>query len=410
MNTAHSSDPAGIRERCGMRVALVTETFPPEVNGVAMTIGRMVDGLLARGHYVQLIRPRQSATDAPRVTSHLEEVLTRGMPIPVYQGLRFGFISRRRLLRLWMKERPELVHVVTEGPLGWAAIRVARQLRLPISSGFHTNFHSYAEHYGAAYLQRPVAAYLRHLHQRTHATLVPTRALADDLAADGYDNLVVVSRGVDTALFDAARRSRALRASWGVGDDGLVLLYAGRLAQEKNVRLVLDAYAAIRRVLPRARLVFVGDGPLRSELKAACPSAVFAGVLRGADLGAHYASADMFVFPSLTETFGNVTTEAMASGLAVLAYDHAAAGELIDNGQNGRIVPAGDAAGFIQAAQELASDTPLREKLGAAASETALGLDWDAVHDHLSHTLHGIVHRHRQLNSGRDATTPARPG
>ena len=191
--------------------------------------------------------------------------------------------------------------------------------------------------------------------------------MAQELGSAGYENLAVVSRGVDTGQFNPSRRSQELRAAWGIKDtsaDTLVVLYVGRLAPEKNLPLVLEAYAAIRAVRPEARLVFVGDGPLRGCLQASCPAAFFAGMRSGADLAAHYASADLFLFPSLTETFGNVTTEALASGLGVVAYQYAAAADLIADGSNGRHAPPGDAAAFIAAAADLAGDRAVKRLRG----------------------------------------------
>ena len=181
--------------------------------------------------------------------------------------------------------------------------------------------------------------------------MVPTEALRAELQAAGFERTVVVARGVDTQLFDPARRSEALRRHWGVAQGDGVVLYVGRLAAEKNLDLLLQAFAAMQQINPRLRLVLVGDGPLRDALRQRCPEAVFAGQRSGADLAAHYASADLFLFPSLTETFGNVTPEAMASGLPVLAFDHAAAGQLIEHGDNGWLAPPYDAAAFVRLAQ-----------------------------------------------------------
>jgi len=389
--------------RLQLRIALVTETYPPEINGVAMTLGRMVDGLLRRGHAIQLVRPRQHALDVPAEQRAFEEVFATGVPIPKYDGLKFGLPAKARLARLWQHKRPDLVHVVTEGPLGWSAIGAARKLRLPVTSDFHTNFHSYSRHYGFGWLKAPIASYLRKFHNRTQATLVPTRALAQELGSAGYENLAVVSRGVDTGQFNPSRCSTELRASWGVKDttaDDLVVLYVGRLAPEKNLPLVLEAFAAIRAVRPEARLVFVGDGPLRGSLQASCPAAIFAGMRTGADLAAHYASADLFLFPSLTETFGNVTTEALASGLGVVAYQYAAAADLIADGTNGRHAPPGDTAAFIAAAADLAGDREQLQRLRAAAPASVAQLDWETIHDCFARTLSGIVASHERQGYG----------
>lgn len=361
-----------------LRIAVVTETYPPEVNGVATTLARMVEGLHQRNHDVQLVRPRQpegsSAGSVP-----FEEVLLRGLPIPRYPNLRMGVPSKKALIQLWTRQRPDIVHIATEGPLGWSALQAAMKLKLPVSTDFRTNFHSYCQHYGMGFLVRPIMAYLRKFHNRAECTMVPTAALQAELAAEGFQRLHVVARGVDTLRFDAAHRSDALRAAWGAAPDDVVLLYVGRLAAEKNLDVLLQAHAAARAAHPQAKLVLVGDGPLRAALQKRCPDAVFAGQRSGHDLAAHYASADLFVFPSLTETFGNVTIEAMASGLPVVAFDHAAAGQLIVPGEHGQLAPFGDAARFVPLVVQLAGDAAARRRMGPAAQQRAHQQDWTSI-------------------------------
>lgn len=358
-----------------LAIAFVTETFPPEVNGVAMTVGRLVGGLRERGHRVSVIRPRQGRADA----GGEHELALPGLPLPGYPGLRFGLPAGRRLARQWRQNRPDLVHVVTEGPLGWSAVSVARRLGIPVTSGFHTNFDRYSVHYGVGWMRPAVAAYLRTLHRRTRATMVPTAALAADLAGEGLSGVRVVGRGVDTALFDPARRSADLRAQWGVDGDGPACLYVGRLAAEKNLALVEKTFAAIQVWHPRAKMVWVGDGPSARQLAAEHPEHHFAGLRLGEDLAAHYASADLFLFPSLTETYGNVVAEAMASGLPVVAYRSAAAAELIVDGSNGCLAAPGDEEAYRRAALDLVSAPECLPALGAAARQTMLAHQWAAV-------------------------------
>lgn len=374
-----------------LRVACVTETYPPEVNGVSLTVARMVEGLHARNHDVQLVRPRQEGADTPDRGDRFHEVLLRGMPIPRYPSLRMGMPSKRTLIKQWTLQRPDVVHIATEGPLGWSALQAALHLRLPVCSDFRTNFHSYTQHYGIGWLRKPIMAYLRKFHNRTLCTMVPTEGLRRELRVEGFERLEVVTRGVDTRQFDPARRSAALRSSWGADDDTLVVCCVGRLAREKNLDVLLDAFRAIERRVPSSRLVLVGGGPLEQELRAACPGGVFAGQRRGDDLAAHYASADLFLFPSLTETFGNVTTEAMASGLPVVAFDYAAAAQLIDHDVQGVRVPFGDGRAFAEAALALAFDPARRERLGRAARERALQLDWAAIVQRFEGVLTAVI-------------------
>jgi glycosyltransferase involved in cell wall biosynthesis len=358
-----------------MNVVVVTETHPPEVNGVAMTVGRLIEGLRGRGHRVSVVRPRQSREDR----GGADDLLLAGVPLPGYAGLRFGLPAGGALKHAWRRRRPDVVHVVTEGPLGWSAVAAAQRLGLPVTSGFHTNFDRYSVHYGLGWLRPALAAYLRSLHRRTRATVVPTEALAADLAGEGIPGVCVVGRGVDTRLFDPHRRDAALRAAWGAGEGEPACLYVGRLAPEKNLDLTCRAFDAVRAVRPGARMVWVGDGPAAARLKRERPSDHFAGTRTGADLAAHYASADLFLFGSLTETYGNVVAEAMASGLAVVAYRSAAAAELIRDGFSGRTAPPGDEQAFVGAALGLALDDSLRRAVGQRARLDTESRGWPAV-------------------------------
>lgn len=367
-------------QRRTLRIAVITETYPPEINGVAITLHLLVREMQARGHALQVIRPRQPA-DPFGNGSDDTQWLTRGIPIPTYPNLRMGLPSKRALLRLWSRQRPDVVHIATEGPLGWSALQAAAVLRLPVTSDFRTNFHLYSRHYGIGWLQAPVAAYLKKFHNRTDTTMVPTRALQAELSMRGYRNVEVVMRGVDTDRFNPSRRDDELRRHWGAGPADPVVICVGRLAAEKNLSLLVKAMSAMRSEHPTARLVLVGDGPLRAQLAAAGDTVplVLAGEQRGDSLAKHYASADLFAFPSLTETFGNVVTEALASGLAVLSYDCAAAAEVIEHRIHGLKAQAGDEPSFIYQLGVLLSDRTLRQALGYAARQRATELSWAAI-------------------------------
>jgi glycosyltransferase involved in cell wall biosynthesis len=370
-----------------LRIAVVTETYPPEVNGVAMTLGRLVKGLQVRNHQVQLIRPRQNVDDQAHPTATFSEHLQRGIALPRYEGLKFGLPAKAALTRLWTKQRPDVVQIATEGPLGWSALAAAQKLRLPVASDFHTNFHSYSSHYGFGLLRCAIVAYLRKFHNKAAVTLVPTEGIRRELLASGYENVEIIGRGVDTRLFHPGRRNPDLRARWGVKENETAVLYVGRLAAEKNLALAFHAFDAMRDANPATRLVLVGDGPERAGWQAKRPDVIFCGTQVGEALAAHYASGDVFLFPSLTETWGNVTIEAMASGLAVVAYDCAAAEEIIRHGENGLKAAPEDEAAFIDRAVSLAQTATLQRRLGTAAAARAAQLSWDAIIDSFERVL-----------------------
>lgn len=380
-----------------LRLALVTETYPPEINGVAMTLGRMVDGLQRRRHRIQLIRPRQNTEEKPANGEQFEEVLKPGVGIPRYDGLKMGLPAKQALFRLWSLRRPDIVHIATEGPLGWSALTAASKLRLPISTGFHTNFHSYSRHYGVGFMKKPIAAYLRKFHNRALATLVPTEDLRLELGAQGFENLHVVSRGVDAGLFAPARRDIDLRRSWGVSNDGPVALYVGRMAAEKNLALVVEAFEAMRAANPATKLVMVGDGPERKALQNRHPHVIFAGARTGEDLAGHFASADVFLFASMTETFGNVTLEAMASGLVVIAYDYAAAQLYLEHDVSGLLAPYGDSATFNRLAAAVARDAARFAALRSRARAVAEGIKWEQVLSDLEAVLVDVMRRQESV-------------
>jgi glycosyltransferase involved in cell wall biosynthesis len=372
-----------------MRISMVSETYPPEINGVALTVHSLATGLLRRGHQVELIRPRQQAAHAD--DGNMEVLEVRGGALPRYPGARFGFPAGLALRRQWSTHRPDAIYVATEGPLGWSAMRAANHLGIPLSSGFHTRFDNYADHYGVGWLTPVVRSYLRRFHQRAAATLVPTEALAQELLSMGITRPRLLRRAVDTQQFQPGHRDEALRASWGVDPGTPVVLYVGRIAAEKNLELAVQAFEAISQRVPQARYVWVGDGPARAALQAAHPEYIFAGMQRGHALARHMASADLFPFPSLSETFGNVILEALAAGLPVVAYAEGAAREHVRNGINGHAIESGNAAAFITAAANLAANPGLIRHMGRAAQASVSHLSPDAVIRDFETLLHELA-------------------
>lgn len=365
-----------------MKITFVTDTYTPQANGVATTLERLVSGLRDRGHLVDVVRPAVLACDEEGL-----EVPSFGLP--GYREVRFGFPMRMVLQARWFKRRPDVIYVATETPLGASAISAARALGIPAASGFHTNFQQYMAHYRMPLLEKATMSYLRHVHNRSVCTFVPSHDVIDQLDAKGFENLQLLPKGVDTRLFSPGKRSLALRQSWGVGTGSVVGLYVGRLAAEKNLPLVIDTFREIQKRIPDFKGVFVGDGPKLEELKREYPDFIFAGVQRGETLAEHYASADLFIFPSITETFGNVTLEAMASGLAVVAYNYAAARQHIVSGVNGFTVPFDDREAYLEQALKAATCdlALLREKARASARKVR----WKKVVKRFEKQLQGLA-------------------
>ncbi len=355
-----------------------------------MTLGHLVQGLARRGHLVTVIRPRQrTETGGTAVLNEglVTQILVPGLPIPGYPLLRFGLPAGRRLRSLWRDARPDLVHIATEGPLGFSALNAARDLGLPVTSSFHTNFHHYTRDYRFSWLFSLTAKWLRYFHNRTLRTFAPTRELCTELESDGYLNLRVLSRGVDTTQFTSTHRQDSLRATWGAGPDDPVVIHTGRMAREKNYGLIFRAYDAMRAANPRCRFVLVGDGPLRAGLEKQHGHCLFTGFVDRDTLARHYASADLYLHASTTETYGNVAAEALASGLAFAGYDYAAAHELVRPDESGLLVPLNDEPAFIAAAVRLVSEPGLGARLRARATETVRARSWASVVDRFATDL-----------------------
>ncbi len=357
------------------RFELVTETYPPEINGVALTVQSLHDGLKALGHEVGLVRPARPG----ELNDESPELLrVDGAPIPRYPGMRFGLPSGRKLTARWMRQRPDAIYIATEGPLGWSALRAAKRLGIPVATGFHTRFDDYVGRYGAGFLSPWVFAWLRRFHNRADATLVPTGELMEQLGAQGFRRVRRLGRAVDTVRFHPSFRSEALRDTWGVGPEDLAIVHVGRLAPEKNLPLLLRCYEALKAERATTKLVLVGDGPARAALAAEYPEVIFAGTLRGDALATHFASGDLFCFPSLSETFGNVTLEAMASGLPTVAFNYGAAREHLRDGIHGAALPFGNESAFLEHFLETAL-SPRRPTMGVAARESVEGLSPERV-------------------------------
>jgi glycosyltransferase involved in cell wall biosynthesis len=387
-----------------MRYAIVTETYPPEVNGVALTVQGLEHGLRTRGHEVSLVRPRQANEDVS-ATGKTHELLVRGAPLPRYPGLRLGMPATRKLTAQWQKTRPDAIYVATEGPLGWSALRAARKLGIPASTGFHTRFDEYMRDYGAAFLAQTALRWMRRFHNGANATLVPTRELQLFLREHGFNDVVLLPRAVDTKLFDPARREDALRAQWGVGEDGLVAIYVGRIAPEKNLDLAVRAFRELQKSRPDARFVWVGDGPARAKLQQDNPDFFFCGIQRDEVLARYFASGDLFVFPSHSETFGNVTLEAMASGVPTVAFDYGAAREHLDN-VHGAAIADGDDGGFVSAVVRIGTDAVLRAAMSQAGREAVSGLRPEQVAADFDALLQNLVTQRSSsapLDGGRQA-------
>jgi phosphatidylinositol alpha 1,6-mannosyltransferase len=359
-----------------MRIAIITESFPPDVNGVAHCVVRVAEHLARKGHHPLVIAPEsgRSAADG-QFPFPVERVPS--VPLPGYPTFRLG-LPTPRTRRAIAAHRAEVVHLASPVALGAWGTRVARAEHLPTVAVYQTDLPSYARDY---HLGRATEAFawrwLRDIHNAAGRTLAPSRATAADLDSHGLDRVWLWGRGVDTERFHPSLRDERLRAEIAPGGE-VIVGYVGRLAVEKRVDL-LAAVAA----QPGVKLAVTGGGPMEEELRAALPTAAFLGLRHGADLARIYASLDVFVHTGPHETFGQTIQEASASGLPVIAPAAGGPLDLVDEGITGHLFRPGDARALAAAVAALAADPARRGRLGAAARRRVLSRSWSALTDEL---------------------------
>lgn len=361
-----------------MRVAVFAENFLPKLDGVTRTLAMLLEHLERRGHQTLLFAP----VGAPARYAGAEVIPVQGVPLPFYPELRALLPSPLLETRL-ARFRPDVVHVAEPILLGAAGIKWAQRRGAAVVASYHTNLADYCKHFHLTALGPAVWHYRKLLHDQCATTLCPSSSTLRDLSSRGFLRLGLWPRGVDSQLFHPGRRSDAWRGQVGAGKDDVILLYVGRLSFEKNLAHLIAAYRSVAN--ERVRLVLVGDGPARGDLERAlrCLPATFTGYLQGEALATAYASADVFAFPSETETFGQVVNEAMASGLAVAALDADGVRDQVVHGETALLSPRGDVAAFAQALQQLAGDAELRRSLAGRARLVAEERTWEGVMDRL---------------------------
>lgn len=393
MSASHAARPP--------RLLVCTDTYPPQVNGVSVVTALSVSGLQARGWECAVIAPRYPAN---MLNPFAHERLGAGgtdwwttvpsVPLPAYPDIRLAAPFYPRVARVVSRFRPDLVHCATEFMIGRLGQLAARRAGVPLVSSYHTDFSRYTDAYGVAWARPAVHGYLRRFHSRSARIYTPSAPARDDLRALGMREVEVWGRGVDIESFHPSQADARLRAELGLGD-AFVFVHVGRLAHEKSVDCIVAAFAqlAARRNDRTYRLVIAGTGPCEPALRAQAPAGVvFLGHLdRRTALPRLYASADAFVFSSITETLGLVVLEAMASGLPVIATPAGGVADHLRDGENGIAFPALDAATMSRAMERMADDATLRARLAAGARATAEQMCWEAELDRLDASYREVV-------------------
>jgi glycosyltransferase involved in cell wall biosynthesis len=376
--TQSSAEPRSPhKEQRQLRVAFVASSYNYINDGVALTLNRLVAYLERQGVEVLVFTP---VGKVPAFAHAGTVVPVPSVSLPMRPEYRLAFGLQRQAVERLRAFRPDIIHIALAPDfLGYSALKVARKLQVPVVASYHTRFETYLKHYWyAAGMTGLLRHYLRCAYGACREVYVPSQSMIDALLADGFrDNFRLWPRGVDTVRFNPGKRSSLWRAKHGIGESELIVVFVSRLVREKQ----LDTLAAALRLMEAGgvahRSVVVGDGPERAALERQLPHAIFTGFLEGEDLAEAYASSDIFVFPSETETFGNVTLEAMASGLPCICADATGSRSLVVHGRTGYLVKPGRAQEFADHIATLARDPMARQQMGAAARERSLGFSWD---------------------------------
>lgn len=365
-----------------MRVAVFSEVYWPMVSGVGVTLLRLTEALQARGHEVRVYTASyplpEGYADRPEVHR------SPSLPFFLYRDVQWAFPRRREVLCDARAFGPDVVHVATEVSMGLAGLKVARELGIPVVASAHTDYEKYASRYGMEWAIGVGWPYLRWFYGHAARVLCPSKLYEQHLHSRGVMHTGIWSRGINSAEFHPRFRSEAYRRSMGVGPDDLLVTYIGRIAKEKNLDLLLEAWELLGTRREGAQLVLVGHGPLQEEIgRRDLPGVRLAGLKQGRELSEAYASADLFVFPSSTETFGNVLLEAMGSGLPSVVTADGGVLEFAVHGKNAWLVAPDSPDAMLTGLDRLLHDSALRRQLAKGALETAGVRSWDGIYENL---------------------------
>ena len=366
-----------------LKIAVFSEVYWPMVSGVGITLLRLADSLAARGHLVRVYTPSYRIPDGAEDRPEVFRVPS--VPFFLYPDVRWAFPRMSRILEDISKFQPDLVHVATEFSLGVTGVKAAKALGVPIVASAHTDYEQYAtRYYRVGWAQRAGWHYMRWFYGQAEKVLCPSRSFERHLNVRGVTNTGIWTRGIDSERFNPRFRQEEYRRAFGAAEDDLVVTYVGRIAREKNLLLLLDAWELLGTRRRNAQLVLVGRGPLEDVIRErAVPGVHLAGVKHGEELATAYASADLFAFPSTTETFGNVLLEAMASGLPSLVAAAGGVLEFAHHGENSWLVEPDSTEAIIEGLERLLGDPELRRSLGRGALVTARERSWANVDDDL---------------------------
>ena len=357
-----------------MKIEIVTDTYAPDANGTAVSLGFLVKGLIAKGHDVQVVKAGKSE-------DHEGVIGVKSVKVPIGSGVRWGMASKKWFRQRWQENAPDIIFVATEGLMGYRASKVAHDLNIPVARGFFANKHYYSSLYALSSVGGLMKKYMKQSHEDAYMTIVPTEACRQQLQDLGVLNVHVLGRGVDSTVFSPHHRDMALRKEWGAWQEELVFGIVGRLSVEKNHTAIMRLVQKLQQEKPQQsiKLVVVGDGELKDELKTQFPDAIFMGQQSGDALSRCFASMDVLLHGGESQCFGNVVWEGMASGLPVITYRSVASADIIEHGYDGLLADSGDESGFYSLMHCLSADASLRKEMGLAARKKVLSHSWESI-------------------------------
>jgi len=384
-------------EVADLRIALFSGNYNYTRDGANQALNRLADYILRQGAALRVYAPKVAEPDF-EPTGDLVGVRNIRMPIKGRGEYRLPLGLSRRTLADLEHFKPNIIHLSSPDPTAHRALKWAQSMDIPILASVHTRFETYPRYYNAAFLEPLIVWILRRFYNRCDALVAPSQSMIDELIAqDMHDDIALWSRGVDRSMFNPSKRDMEWRRSLGLEDDDVAVVFLGRLVMEKGLDVFADTIVQLRKLQVPHKVLVIGDGPARGWFEKALPGGIFAGFQTGPDLGRALASGDVFFNPSITETFGNVTLEAMASGLPVVAAGATGASSLVDDWETGRLIPPGNPADFAEAIKPYCTNHDLRVRHGAAGAAKAGEYSWDAINSVVTDTYVRLVEDRRRI-------------